>query len=91
MESSVDLSHNPKGFLMAIAGRIWQDEKKKFARRNRIAPSVYNTEVDEISDKVGAAELIELHEMKREIREIISKLPEVYRLPVLFCYIIWLN
>ena len=34
----IDRYDNPKAFLLAIALRLWKDKRRKFARRQRIAP-----------------------------------------------------
>jgi RNA polymerase sigma-70 factor (ECF subfamily) len=35
----IDLEQNPKGYLISIAIRIWKNNRRKYARRQRIAPT----------------------------------------------------
>lgn len=60
MKGTLDLTHNPAGFLMSVATRLWSDERRKFARRQRIAPVHYsNDQVNEVPDEKSTEQMVE--------------------------------
>ncbi|WP_059053152.1 RNA polymerase sigma factor [Paenibacillus senegalimassiliensis] len=87
MKGTLDLSHNPAGFLMSIATRIWSDERRKFARRQRIAPLNYNhAQVNEVPDKRSTEKMVEQQQTQIELREAVQQLSDALRVPVLLYY-----
>lgn len=37
LRHKIDMNHNPKGFIIAIAANIWRNQRRKFGWRHRIA------------------------------------------------------
>lgn len=42
----IDKANNPKGFLIAVAARLWKNNSRKYARRQRISP------IEELNENV---------------------------------------
>ena len=38
LHRQIDAVQNPKGFLVAVAARLWRNRRRKYAWRQRIAP-----------------------------------------------------
>ncbi|MBE9917586.1 RNA polymerase sigma factor [Paenibacillus donghaensis] len=88
MSLQIDQDHNPVGFLMAVAARIWQDERKKYARRQRIAP-IQDDGTGELSNLPSSFftdRVFEEKQRKTEVRKAVQDLPEILRVPVLLYY-----
>jgi len=88
MSLQIDEENNPAGFLMAVAARIWQDERKKYARRQRIAP-IHDDGVGELSNISSSIFTdLEFEERQRntEVRMAVQDLPEKLRVPILLYY-----
>lgn len=87
MPGKIDLANNPAGFLMSVATRIWRDERKKYARRQRIAPLQYDN--DGLNDVPGGElteALIEKKQVQSDIRNAVQNLSDTLRVPVLLYY-----
>ncbi len=71
--------------LYSTALSCWKDQKRKYARRERIAPRI---PFEENADALGgdAEEELLNREEKLLIRSIVSSLPEQYRLPTVLYY-----
>ncbi|WP_049895002.1 RNA polymerase sigma factor [Paenibacillus antibioticophila] len=87
MKGTLDLSHNPAGFLMSVATRLWSDERRKFARRQRIVPLHYNNvQVNEVPDEKSTERMVEQQQTQIELREAVQQLSDALRVPVLLYY-----
>ena len=85
---SIDKSGNPKALLMKICVALWKGQQRKFARRQRIAPTSSLEEggiVHAAADENVEDAVIE-EEQRRWVWGIVHGLPERYRIPVLLCY-----
>lgn len=85
----INAGGNVKSFLLSLAVGIWKNNKKKYAIRYRIAPSVTLTDEIEhnISDKSqDILEQVIIEERKQAVIEAVSKLDDVYRVPILLFY-----
>lgn len=87
--NDIDLLKNPKSYLLAVSMGIYKNNRKKAARRARIAPIGELTEelASVLADK---GETPEEKTLRNEIREFIRKetgaLPEHLKLPVCLYY-----
>lgn len=87
MSGRVEENHNPVGFLMAIAARIWRDEQAKRARRHRIAPVDRSPDrVEQAPDAGRTEQLVEEAMLRRQVQDSVQKLPDMLRMPVLLFY-----
>lgn len=87
--SKIDITKNPKSFLISLCVGIYKNNRKKAARRQRIAPVGELTEElsSVIADKGETPEEAYLRLEEEEIiRRETKKLPEHLRIPVYLCY-----
>ncbi|MGN0353119.1 MAG: RNA polymerase sigma factor [Roseburia sp.] len=86
----LDLLEHPKSYLMAIAVRHWKNEKRKYARRERIAPRENLMEEESIEFFPGMEpspeQIFFSEERCRLVRMEIEALKEQYRIPVYLYY-----
>ncbi len=85
----IKTSGNVKSYLLSLAVGIWKNHKKKYAVRDRIAPKI--TLTDEIEQNVmdNSQDILEqviAEERKQAVLEAVSKLDDVYRIPILLFY-----
>ena len=81
----INETKNPQGFLFATAASLWKSKKRKFARRNRLAPEA------EWDDACGSSvECMEETVLAKEetlyVRRLVSTLPDKMRIPVIMYY-----
>ena len=76
---------DPRRTLFSVALSLWRSRKRKYARRERIAPT--EPLLDQIvpgGDDPEAALLA--REEERRVREVVAALPEKYRVPLVLYY-----
>ena len=76
---------NPQSFLLSIAASLWKSQKRKFARRRRLAPEVdfedsYFRETASMEDEVIANEEVLM------VRELVNGLPDKLKIPIIMFY-----
>lgn len=80
---------NSKSYLLSVAIRLWKNQKRKYAWRNRIAPMEGYSEGMR-SDGQGESEDVLQEYLRKErcvvVRQAVSRLKERYRIPVLLYY-----
>lgn len=86
----IDSAGNPKSLLMGIAAGVWKNKRRRYARRQRIAPQE-SLEGDwsypEAPDRDGSPEEAYLfRELCELVRVEAAALKEKYRLPVYMYY-----
>jgi RNA polymerase sigma-70 factor (ECF subfamily) len=85
--SKVAEAESPLGFLLSTAAYLNRSRRRKFARRNRIAPQ---TELFEETDGAPMAASPEdaylASEEKRVVRRLTNALPDKYKIPVVLYY-----
>lgn len=82
---------NLKSYFLSIALRLWRNQKRKSAWRNRIAPAVSLSQ--DVQESVAGVQEDALSAcLKREQREMVRKavdsLDEKYKIPVLLFYMV---
>lgn len=82
-------SDNPQSFLFCITLYLWKSIKRKYARRNKIAP------FEPVQDNVISTLNTENDFIKQEeidmVRHLVTLLPEKYKVPILLYYTIDLS
>lgn len=85
----IDENNNPKSFLISISISIWNNKKRKYARRMRIAPTDsldaeenYN---EPQSDKTPEKQVLK-EELIEVVRNCIAELDDKMRIPVILYY-----
>lgn len=83
----IDSGRNVQSYLLSLAVGMWQNRRRKAAWRSRIAPQ------KELSDETDAADTapdaltdILAKERKRAVLSAVSRLDDIYRIPILLYY-----
>lgn len=88
MGEDLVIKKNPKGFLMAVSVNLYRNQKRKFAIRQRITGMEISME--DAADIPAKEQMIEekvlMHEQCQKVREIVKRLPDKYRIPILLFY-----
>ncbi|GAB6085796.1 RNA polymerase sigma factor [Alkaliphilus crotonatoxidans] len=86
----IDKNHNPKGFLIAIAAGLWKNNRRKYARRQRIAPmealqgeASHN---DHFKNQPGPEDIAVSNEDKALIQNAAHQLDQKLRIPLYMYY-----
>lgn len=86
--NQLEADGNPKSYLLSVACRLWKNQKRKFAWRNRIAPTeTFDEERRECAQT--AEDVLQdylLEEERGIVRKAVSKLEDKYKIPVLLYY-----
>ncbi len=85
---SIEYGKNPKSFLIAVAIRLWNNKRRKYAWRRRITGTeeLHEEQVKEpVTGNLPEEEAIqkELHDI---VRKAVAGLDEKYRIPVYLFY-----
>ncbi|SHI66312.1 RNA polymerase sigma factor [Lutispora thermophila] len=90
MCNKIDKSNNPKGFLISVAVGLWKNNRRKYARRQRIAPEGELNEemVNSImsTNTSTPEEVVILREHCALIRNAADKLDDKLRIPLYMYY-----
>lgn len=84
--NKTNASDNPQNFLFSTALYIWKSWKRKYARRNRLAPVEPLDESVESGIDVESSYIIQ--EENRLVRELVEDLPDKFRIPIILYYTI---
>ena len=82
----IDSEENMKSYLLSISVRLWKNKKRKWAWRNRIAPTVEMTEDFHVDLAYEEKDRILDNEKTAVIKAAIAALPEKYRVIILLYY-----
>ncbi len=85
MERPAKLAEEPLRFLLSTALSLWRSRKRKFARRERIAPTEPLSEGTD-APAGGPEEALLSQEEAVLVRAAVAALPERYRLPLTLYY-----
>ena len=95
LHRQIDAVQNPKGFLVAVAARLWRNRRRKYAWRQRIAPMGQWDEQEEqqLTQTYcnNPEELALQWEQQRLVRQAVSELPDKWKLPVYMYYTVGLS
>lgn len=83
LHKRISLNKNPKAFLMSIASNLWKNHKSKYARRERIAPTISSEQeevrIEAVSEEPDILEQIVKREQLNLLRDCVEGLPEKQR------------
>ncbi|BBI33372.1 RNA polymerase sigma factor [Cohnella abietis] len=86
----MDMNQNPKAFLISIAIQLRKNKRRKFAWRQRIAPTVVlNEAADKIcctNEEITPEEAVLSNELHSMIRAATDKLNDKLKIPLLMYY-----
>lgn len=83
-ESRSKMGDNPRSFLFSTALYTWKSQKRKYARRGRLAPA--GPLDDTLAGGVGVEESLIEREEIRIVRESVEALPEKFKIPTVLYY-----
>lgn len=88
-EWTLDWQQNPKALFFSLSYNLWKSDRRKQARRNRIAPC--SNLDDETETVVHSEESIEENYLQKEliseVNHIMETLPEKIRIPLTLFYL----
>ena len=82
----IDSEENMKSYLLSISTRIWKNKKRKWAWRNRIAPTVEMAEDFYVDFAYEEKDRVLEDERSAYLKSAIAALPEKYRVMILLYY-----
>lgn len=85
----IEKTNNPKSFLLSISVNVWKNQRKKYARRNRIAPQETSYEEWEplIGDnQISPEEKAIHHETYKTVWQEVGKLEDKFKIPMYLYY-----
>jgi len=90
-QEQLDHQQNVKSYAISVALRLWQNRKRKIARRLRLVPQESLEALADLGysgpDNTPDPEKILLHRQQlQQIRQTVACLPEKYRLPIQLYY-----
>jgi RNA polymerase sigma-70 factor (ECF subfamily) len=77
-------SPNPLGFLFSTCAFIWKSHKRKYSRRNRIAPTGVLNEF--VADTASMEDDLVKREEIQRVRTLVNQLKDKYRIPTVLFY-----
>lgn len=85
LSSRIDISYNPKSYILSVALRLWKNRKRKYAWRKRI---IEEELIPQETQEEGVT--VEDEFLKKEERHLVqtavAHLPERLKIPVLLFY-----
>ena len=82
---AIDPQRNPKALLFSITVRIWQSERRKNARRMRLAPPVELRE-SAVGEYGNPDQDLMAREEYAQVQNLVEEMEEHYRLPLTMYY-----
>ena len=84
----ISKDNNPKCFLISLAIGIWKNDIRKYARRQRIAPSIsiYDDNIDYVDNSINIEDITISNDIREQFLLIIHSLGEKLSLPILLYY-----
>lgn len=80
LHKRISLQKNPKAFLMSISANLWKNHKSKYARHERIAPTVSSEaegiQIEDVKAEQDMLEQIVKEEQLSYLRDCVERLPE---------------
>lgn len=89
LQKRISKEKNPKAYLISVASNLWRNHKSRYARRQRIAPSVPIEEGMQIADAGTDGDLsdgVVKREAVSELKKCVDKMPEKYKQVILLFY-----
>lgn len=87
--AEIDFFNNPKSYLLSIAVNLWNNRKRKYTCRQRIAPTVSmddDTQADAATPQDYVEKTIIAHDNRMIVREAVDKLPDKLRVVTVLYY-----
>ncbi len=82
----IDQNRNPKAYLLSMSVKIWKNNCRKYARRQRLAPTVSLDEAEQVQAREDVEERVITQDIHQNIRVISDDLNDIYRIPLYLYY-----
>ncbi|SNS92640.1 RNA polymerase sigma-70 factor, ECF subfamily [Anaerovirgula multivorans] len=82
----IDESNNPKGYLISISIYIWKSNRRKYARRQNLAPDMDMDDSFLLSDDYNLENDIVKRELYDCIKTAVNCLDDKFRIPIYMYY-----
>jgi len=85
---TIQCNGNLKSYFLSVAIRLWKNQKRKYAWRNRIVPVVEWTDNPD-TDMADTKDVLQDYmqeERKKAVKNAVNCLPDKYKIPVLLYY-----
>ena len=82
----IDKSNSPQGYLISISIYIWKSRRRKYARRQRLAPKVGLQDISILSDNYNLENDIVTQELCNYVRTCVDCLDDKFRIPLYLYY-----
>lgn len=90
LRKKISADKNPKAYLLSIATNIWKNHKSKYARRERIAPTVSSDaegiQIEAVQGGTDVLEQIVKEEQLEQLRSCVERLPDKHRQVITLFY-----
>ena len=87
LRKKLNKNNNPKAFLITIAINLWKNYKRKYVRRNKIAPLIYIDDCNhKITTSISAENIALKNILEAELIISVNNLKEKFRLPIIMYY-----
>ncbi|MGL4344425.1 MAG: RNA polymerase sigma factor, partial [Cellulosilyticaceae bacterium] len=86
--NQIHMDQNPKSFLIGVSISIWKNTVRKNARRQRIAPTISLDEENfaSVTSEMSVEDWTLSSHLQDEVRLIIQRMEDKFRLPILLYY-----
>lgn len=90
LRNKIIVDKNPKAYLLSIATNIWKNHKSKYARRERIAPTISSdaegVQIEDVQAGTDVLEQIVKEEQLEQLRRCVELLPEKHKQVITLFY-----
>lgn len=82
----IDKNDNPKGYLISISIYIWKSNRRKYARRQRLAPSTDIDDISILSNSYNLENAVIRKELCDYVKASVDYLDDKFRIPLYMYY-----
>ena len=90
LRNKITADKNPKAYLLSIATNIWKNHKSKYARRERIAPTISSdaegVQIEDVQAGMDVLEQIVKEEQLEQLRRCVELLPDKHKQVITLFY-----
>ena len=90
LRKKISFDKNPKAYLLSIATNLWKNQKSKYARRERIAPTISSdivgVQLEDVQSGTDVLEQIVKEEQLEQLRSCVERLPDKHRQVITLFY-----
>jgi RNA polymerase sigma-70 factor (ECF subfamily) len=85
--AKIESAENPQSFILGTAAYLWKSKRRKYARRNRLAPETeINEALDFISGSANTEDALIASDERRVVGNLVNTLPDHLKIPIVLYY-----